>query len=52
MCSAPPQSEASRDFLKSCSAEEVSCVAESEVEEDGKMDRQRMFKPSSVHRKP
>ncbi|TNM86434.1 hypothetical protein fugu_006664 [Takifugu bimaculatus] len=35
IAAAPPQSEASRDFLKSCSAEEVSCVAESEVEEDG-----------------
>uniref|UniRef100_H3CDP2 Inositol 1,4,5-trisphosphate receptor n=1 Tax=Tetraodon nigroviridis TaxID=99883 RepID=H3CDP2_TETNG len=34
IAAAPQQSEASRDFLKSCSAEEVSCVAESGAEED------------------
>ncbi|TWW56362.1 inositol 1,4,5-trisphosphate receptor type 3 isoform X1 [Takifugu flavidus] len=41
IAAAPPQSEASRDFLKSCSAEEVSCVAESEVEEDDEASSER-----------
>lgn len=36
--SAPQQSEASQDFLKSCSADEVSCTAETDTAagEEGK----------------
>lgn len=33
--SAPQQSEASQDFLNSCSADGVSCTAETSTEEDG-----------------
>lgn len=43
MCSAPQQAEASQDFLKSCSAEEVTCVAEGGAEEDGKLDLHWIF---------
>lgn len=35
VCSAPQQTEASHDFLKSCSADEVSCTAEVEASESG-----------------
>lgn len=44
VCSDPEPSEASQDFLKSCSADGVSCTAETEVsnsggEEEGERDR-------------
>lgn len=47
--SAPPQSEASQDFLKSCSADGVSCTAASDAatEEEGESVRSGQVR---VHR--